>query len=110
MEAGSVPDRGRVDVGSRSAGELSEELVDDRRVQDGRENRFGLTDLRARGPDDPGVFVFGLTYGGRPRTSPSLLARLCSLLTEAAFILEDDDDLPVGMLGLNAGQLVGGFF
>ena len=52
MEAGSVPDQGRVDVGGQSAGELVEELIDDRRVQDGRENRLGLTGLRTRGPDD----------------------------------------------------------
>ena len=110
MESGSVPDQGRVDVGGQSAGELVEELIDDRRVQDGRENRLGLTGLRTRGPDDPDVFVFGLTYGCRPRTALSPLACQCPLLTEAALILEEGDDLPAGMLGLKAGQLVGDFF
>lgn len=110
MEAGSVPDQGRVDVVSQSAGELVEELIDDRRVQDGRENRLGLTGLRTRGPDNPDVFIFGLAYGGRPRPSPSPPTCQCPLLTEAALILEEGDDLPVGMLGLKAGQLVGDFF
>lgn len=53
MEAGSVPDQGRVDVGGQSAGELVEKLIEDRRVQDGRENRLGLTGLRTGGSDAP---------------------------------------------------------
>ena len=106
MESGTVPDQGRVDVGGQSAGEL----VDDRRVEHGRENRLGLTGLRAGGSDDPDVFVFGLTHGGRPRAASSPPARQCPLLSEAALILEEGDDLPVGMLGLEASQLGGNFF
>ena len=110
MESGSVPDQSRVDVGGQSAGELVEELVDDRRVEHGRENRLGLTGLRAGSSDDPDVFVFGLTRGGRPRAASSPSARQCPLLTEAALILEEGDDLLVGMLGLKASQLGGDFF
>ena len=110
MESGTVPDQGRVDVGGQSAGELVEELVDDRRVEHGRENRLGLTGLRAGGSEDPDVVVFGLTHGSRPRTASSPPARQCPLLTEAALILEEGDDLLVGMLGLQASQLGGDFF
>lgn len=102
MEAGSVPDQGGVNIGSQRAGELVEELVNDRRVEHGCENGLGLTGLRAGGPDEPDVFVFGLPHGGRPRTTFGPLACQCSLLTEATLILEEEDDLPIGMLGLKA--------
>jgi hypothetical protein len=35
MESGSIPDQSGMDVGGQSAGELIEELVDDRRVEHG---------------------------------------------------------------------------
>ena len=110
MESGSVPDQGGVNIGSQRAGELVEKLVDDRRVEHGRENGLGLTGLRAGGPDEPDVFVFGLPHGGRPRATLGPPARQCPLLTEAALILEEGDDLLVGMLGLDASQFFGDFF
>jgi len=110
MESGTVPDQGRVNVGGQSAGELVEELVDDRRVEHGRENRLGLTGLRAGGSDDPDVLVFGLAHGGRPRATLGPHASQRPLLTESALILEERDDLLVGMLGLEASQLGGNFF
>ena len=110
MESGSVPDQGRVNAGGQSAGELVKELIDDRRVEHRRENGLGLAGLRAGGSDDPDVVVFGLPHGGRPRAASSPPARQCPLLTEAALILEEGDDLPVGMLSLEASQLGGDFF
>ncbi len=49
MEVGSVPDQGGANIVCQRA----EELVDDRRVEHGRENGLGLTGLRAGGPDEP---------------------------------------------------------
>ena len=84
--------------------------MDDRRIQDRREDGFGLTGLRAGGGDDPDVFVFGLPHGRWPRAPLGPAASQRSLLTEAALILEEHDDLPIGMLGLKPSQLFGNFF
>ena len=110
MEAGSVPNHGGVDIGSQRAGELIQELVDDRRVEHRRKDRLGLAGLWARRADDPEVFVFGLTHRGRPRASFGPHAGQCSLLTESAFILKEGDDLLAGMLGLNSREFFRDFF
>lgn len=110
MEAGSVPDHGGVDVGSQRARELVQELVDDRRVEHRRENGFGLTGLWARRADDPQVFVFGLTHRSRPRAPFGPQASQRAFLAESAFILEEGDDLLVGMLGLNSREFFRDFF
>ena len=49
VKAGSAPDHRSVYVGGQRAGELIQELVDDRRVQAGCEDRLGLAGLRAGG-------------------------------------------------------------
>lgn len=110
VEAGSVPDQSGVDVGGQRAGELVEELVDDRRVQDRCEDGFGLTGLWTRSTDDPEVFVFGLPHGGGARAAFGPHAGQRALLTEAALILKEGDDSLVGMFGLNASPLFGDFF
>ena len=75
-----------------------------------RAGRFGLTRLRAGGGDDPDVFVFGLPHGRRSRAPLGPAASQRPLLAEATFILEEHDDLPIGMLGLKPSQLFGNFF
>ena len=110
MEAGSVPNHGGVDVGSQRARELIQELVDDRGVEHGREDRLGLTGLRARRADHPQVFVFSLTHCCRSRAPLGPDASQRALLTESAFILKERDDLLVGMLGLNPRELFRDFF
>ena len=110
MEAGSVPDHGGVDVGSQRARELIQELVDDRGVEHGREDRLGLTGLRDRRADDLEGFVFGLTYRCRSRAPFHPHASQRPLLTESAFLLKEGDDLLAGMLGLNPRELFRDFF
>ena len=110
MEADSVPNHGGVDVGSQRTRKLIQELVDDRRVEHWREDRFGLTGLWARRADDPEVFVFGLTHRCRSRAPFGPDASPRAFLTESAFLLKERDDLLVGMLGLNPRELLRDFF
>ena len=110
MKSGSVPDHGGVDVGSQCARELIQELVDDRGVEHGRENRLALTGLRARRADDPEGFVFGLTHRCRSRAPFGPHASQRPLLTESALILKEGDDLLARMLGLNPRELFRDFF
>lgn len=110
MKTGSVPNHRGVDVGGQCAGELIQELVDDRRVQAGREDRFGLAGLWAGGSDDPEVFVLRLAHRRRSRATPGPHASLRPLLAESALILKEDDDLLAGMFGLNLREIFGNFF
>ena len=110
VKAGSIPDHRGMHVGSQRAGELIQELVDNRRVQGRREDRFGLTGLRARRADHPQVVVFGLPYRRRSRATFGPHASQRPLLTEPALILEERDDLFVRILGLNFRQFFGDFF
>lgn len=110
VKAGSVPDHRGLDVGGQRAGELIQELVDDRRVQAGREDRLGLAGLRAGGPDHPEVFVLGLADRRRSRATLGPHASQRPLLTESALILKEGDDLFAGMLGLNLREFFGNFF
>lgn len=110
VKAGSIPDHRGLHVGGECAGELIQELVDDRRVQAGCEDRLGLAGLRAGGTDHPEIFVLGLSHRRRSRATLGPHTSQRPLLTESALILKERDDLFAGVLGLNLREFFGNFF
>ena len=97
MIAGLIPDQDSMHIGIEFLGELPKEVVDDSRVQMGRQQSDALTRARANRSQYIEIIVLRLSHCPWPRALFGPHAGQRSLLPEARFILEPDFDSLFGM-------------